>query len=86
MLSAMFLMLTTQGVFEECSSETSSQEIELVLVRNQKERNTKQSDPIANWNNPVSQSLEAPKPLRNRFFSASTERAMLNGLGTYLLI
>ena len=84
-LLAMLSISLTQVGFEECSRKSVSQELELVLVR-RVVRRTDDSESAANQRVPLCRDLQAAKPLRNRFFSASTERAEMNGTGTHLLI
>lgn len=84
-LLVMFTISSTQVVVEECSQETVSQEIELVLARRAVQRvdNPQNSDdPQFRLNRPVTVSNQSP----SRFFVALTERANLNGAGAYLLI
>jgi hypothetical protein len=84
-LLAMFSISSTQVVVEECSQETVSQQLELVMARRAVRRNDDTED-SADLRFRPDQYLSAAKPTRNRFFAALTERANLNGSGTHLLI
>lgn len=84
------LMLTlvvtsTQGAFEECSEETVSQEIELVLGRREhrKTREIKQPNDIG------CSLVRTPctsDSATGELVIANSERSNLNGTGSYLLI
>ena len=84
-LLAMFSISSTQVVVEECSQETVSQQLELVVVRRAVRRNDYTEIFTDFWFRP-DRYLSAAKPTQNRFFAALTERANLNGSGTHLLI
>ena len=74
-------MFSAQVVCEANGSETTSQEIEMVLIQPKVERAAvERQNFIGSWN------LRCTKPNQRRFFTVVTERARMNGLGNYLLI
>ena len=84
-LLAMLFVSSAQGSCEECSEQTVSQEVELVLGRREERRLEKRST-VSNFQNAVLESRRRVQTVQNRFFAAGTEHAKMNGSGTYLLI
>jgi hypothetical protein len=85
MLMAMLFVSSTQGAFEECSEESVSQVIEVVVGR-------REVGPIEVSDSGVSSAPRFPivarnsKSSANLFFVVLTERSRMNGSGTFLLI
>ena len=84
-LLAMLLVSSTHGVFEECSEESVSQEIELVLGRRD-QRQDKSSDPSVGPKHSIAGVLKKANPSKPRVVVAIGERAAMNGSGSYLII
>ena len=84
-LVVLLLMMSAQGVVEECAQETGSSEVELVLVRHELHHRS-ENDVVRDRDDPDSRKPVIATPSVNSFFAFSTERSMMNGIGTYLLI
>ncbi len=84
-LVAMLLISSSQGSFEECSEESSSQEIELVLNRRD-QRNLAENDSFAQVTQPIFQHAASPKRSQGDGLLVAGQRSKLNGCGSYLRI
>ena len=85
MLLAMLLVSSAQGLGEECSNEAESHGVELVQGRRE-ERRLEERSTVSIFQKSVSESRRRVHIVQNRFFEAGTERASMNGSGTYLKI
>ena len=84
-LLAMLFVSSAQGAWEECSEETVTQEIELLVGRRQ-ERRVEENDLVSVFQTPVAQQRPHSNPIQYRSFVVKTERENMNGSGTNLLI